>query len=425
LQLPLTLIKSLQAITGFDEEKFIATHQNPILTTSIRINPSKISKEKLDLPIGEKIPWTQNGFYLSERPKFTLDPFLHAGCYYVQEASSMFLEQALAQSIDLTKPLKVLDLCGAPGGKSTHILSLLNKESFLISNEVIGTRNAILQENTTKWGNENLVITQNDAKDFAKLESFFDVIVLDAPCSGSGLFRRDANAIKEWSENNVTLCNQRQQRIIADVLPSLKNGGTLIYSTCSYSTLENEDIMDWLGQVMEMENTKLQIKNDWNIDVTITAKGNEGYRFWPHKVKGEGFFICCFTKTSGETEFNFPKKIKNVVSIKETEKEIVKKWMNPNTSLAFYLHHNSILAIPNSIFNYLAILQNNLYLKSVGINVGSLIKKQLIPEHAFAISNLISNDFESVNLNLEQALVYLKKEEFVLEDALKGWLLFK
>src|ERR1044071_5586576 len=194
----------------------------------------------------DKIPWTEYGHYLSQRPSFTFDPLFHAGCYYVQEASSMFLEQALKQTIDLSKPLRVLDLCAAPGGKSTHILSLISKDSLLVSNEVIRSRAKILKDNIVKWGYSNVVVTNNDPKDFQRLENHFDVIVVDAPCSGSGLFRREPEAIEEWSINNVQLCCQRQQRILADIIPALKGGGILIYSTCSYSPQEDEQIVQWM-----------------------------------------------------------------------------------------------------------------------------------------------------------------------------------
>ena len=166
----------------------------------------------------ERVPWSSSGYYLPERPFFTFDPLLHAGVYYVQEASSMFLEQALKQTVSLDQPLKVLDLCAAPGGKSTLLQSLINSDSLLVSNDVIRSRANILEENLTKWGAENVVVTNNDPKDFTRLENFFDVIVVDAPCSGSGLFRRDPEAINEWSVQNVALCSQRQQRILADII---------------------------------------------------------------------------------------------------------------------------------------------------------------------------------------------------------------
>src|SRR5436190_23182745 len=259
--LPEKLLASLEGIKGFNKEAFEKVHSSGEQITSIRINPFKSSAEKLihdsRLTIHENIPWCEHGYYLKERPSFTFDPLFHAGCYYVQEASSMFLEQALKQTVDLSKPLRVLDLCAAPGGKSTHIQSLISPGSLLVSNEVIKSRCNILKDNIIKWGCNNVVVTNNDPKDFARLENYFDVIVVDAPCSGSGLFRRDEEAIGEWSENNVQLCSQRQQRIIADVWPALKKEGILIYSTCSYSKDEDENIIKWMDATFNIQYSTL------------------------------------------------------------------------------------------------------------------------------------------------------------------------
>jgi 16S rRNA C967 or C1407 C5-methylase (RsmB/RsmF family) len=250
--LPGKFLESLQGIEGFDKDAFVKVHESDVQVTSIRVNPWKAANSSIvngELSIGEsfnlsasndgenqnetsihhsrfiiheKVPWSQFGFYLKERPSFTFDPFFHAGRYYVQEASSMFLEQAFKQLIDLSKPIKVLDLCAAPGGKSTHIQSLISTESLLVSNEIIRSRNNILVDNVIKWGSTNVIVSNNDPSSFQKLEGYFDVMVVDAPCSGSGLFRKDEEAIDEWSLNNVQLCSQRQQRILADALPTLK-----------------------------------------------------------------------------------------------------------------------------------------------------------------------------------------------------------
>ena len=193
VHLPIDLINSLEGIRGFNKEAFVDVHESGEQVTSIRVNPFKLSMVNGEWSmfthhsqLTTHIPWTDHGYYLSSRPSFTFDPLFHAGCYYVQEASSMFLEQALKQTVDLSKPLKILDLCAAPGGKSTHILSLISKESLLVSNEVIRARANILNDNIIKWGCSNVVVTNNDPRDFQRLENYFDVIVIDAPCSGSG-----------------------------------------------------------------------------------------------------------------------------------------------------------------------------------------------------------------------------------------------
>lgn len=288
MHLPETFLNSLTGIKGFDKEAFEKVHASGEQVTSIRINPAKQSKIQ---NLNSKVLWSQYGYYLSQRPSFTFDPLFHAGCYYVQEASSMLLEQALAQTVDLSQPLRILDLCAAPGGKSTHIQSLISKNSLLVSNEVIRSRANVLKDNIIKWGCENVVVSNNDPKDFTKLENYFDVILVDAPCSGSGLFRKEPAAIEEWSKNNVQLCSQRQQRILADVWPALKKDGILIYSTCSYSKEEDEEIVKWVMDNFFVEVRSLVVENSWGI---IESGG--GYRCWPGKVKGEGFFIACFQK---------------------------------------------------------------------------------------------------------------------------------
>lgn len=313
MQLQEELLESLKSIESFDQEAFEKIHASGEQITSVRINPVKFSIENLKsdsyrINIDNRVPWSEYGYYLTERPSFTFDPFFHAGCYYVQEASSMFLEQALKQAVDLSMPLKVLDLCAAPGGKSTHIQSLISKNSLLVSNEVIKSRVNILKDNIIKWGCENVVVTNNDPNDFSRLENYFDVIVIDAPCSGSGLFRREPEAIDEWSPNNVKLCSLRQQWIIADVLPALKKDGVLIYCTCSYSKEENEDICEWMEEEFKIKNLKsdsyrVKIINDWNISESFY-----GFRFWPDKIKGKVFFLLASEK---KMEKNFcHKKIK-------------------------------------------------------------------------------------------------------------------
>ena len=297
-QLPPSLLASLKNVKGFDLSAFTIAHKTQNQISSVRINPAKIFDiNKSVLNVDSKVLWSSNGFYLKERPSFTIDPFFHAGAYYVQEASSMFLEEVLKQSCDLNASLKLLDLCAAPGGKSTLLQSLISNESLLVCNEVIKTRVNVLSENITKWGAVNTVVTNNDPKDFQRLPEYFDVIVADAPCSGSGLFRKDPDAINEWSVDNVVLCSQRQQRILADIIPALKPGGVLIYSTCSYSESENETIADWLLNENEYETVQIKLDSDWGIVETQSANNKAfGYRFYPDKIKGEGFFIAAFRK---------------------------------------------------------------------------------------------------------------------------------
>ena len=422
VQLPVQLIHSLQGIPGFEEPAFTAIHQSGKQVTSLRLNPLKTTD--IDLIIEGKsieatpVGWAADSYYLSERPSFTFDPLFHAGCYYVQEASSMFVEQALKQSVDLSKPLKVLDLCAAPGGKSTLIQSLLTKDSLLVTNEVIRQRVNILKDNIIKWGCDNVVVTNNDPKDFSKLPGFFDVIVVDAPCSGSGLFRRDEEAIEEWSENNVMLCSQRQQRILADVLPALKEGGVLIYSTCSYSKQEDEDIIDWISEQFQISNLKLAISNDWGITEVETSEDNYGYRFWPNLVKGEGFFLAVFRN---EQTNHFKNKTK--IQTKTVSKQllpIVSKWADVQQHELVQVN-TKVYAWPKYLFDNFDLIVQNLRVIYSGTLLGEQIHQKLIPDHALAMSNMALLKTQTVDVDYDTAIMYLQKDSIVIASSNAGW----
>lgn len=351
---------------------------------------------------GIPVPWCASGIYLSERPVFTLDPGFHAGAYYVQEASSMFLEQAVKASLDLSKPLRVLDLCAAPGGKSTHLLSLISSESLLIANEVIRSRASILSENIQKWGKANVIVTNNDPKDFAGINGYFDLVVVDAPCSGEGLFRKDEDAMNEWSEENANLCALRQRRILEDVWPSLKENGILIYCTCTYNEAENEDNLRWLSKQKSIEFIDLPMFP--GIEKTI------GYRFLPHKIKGEGFFIAAARKLSSEP----------TVKIKSGPLKVSKNdpgWLDG--SFRYVELDNLLVAMPDVDLPPLNFVTR-------GIAIATIMRNKVVPEHALALSVNISQDaFPAIDLTKEEALKYLAKETIEAHDNERGFAIMR
>ncbi|GET24571.1 rRNA methyltransferase [Prolixibacter sp. NT017] len=413
-QLPESFTQRMQAQLG-DEFEAFQQSLSEAAVSSIRVNSAK-SKNPVN---GKAVPWCQTGFYLDERPFYTLDPFLHAGVYYVQEASSMFLEQAFCQLPN--EPLKVLDLCGAPGGKSTHIVSLLPENSLLVSNEVIRSRAVILSENLKKWGNPNIIVTNNDPKDFATFEGQFDVLVVDAPCSGEGLFRRDENAIAEWSPENTTLCAQRQQRILADVWPALKPGGVLIYSTCTYNPGENEENLKWLNEFAEVENTSLPVKADWGVTETEAA-GLSGYRFYPHKTKGEGFFMAVVRKLDGETS-RIPKKLKSAAFsvASSSEKALVEGWLTGDNLDIFKLNE-ALFAFPSKYAAVLTWLQKGLRIVHAGVKIGEQKKKEVVPVHELALSPILQRGtFPEIELTLNDAIKFLHRDEIRPEAKERGW----
>jgi NOL1/NOP2/fmu family ribosome biogenesis protein len=332
------------------------------------------------------------------------------------------LEQALKQTVDLSQPLQVLDLCAAPGGKSTHLLSLLNDQSLLVSNETIRSRATILAENIQKWGNNNVVITNNDPEDFQNMEGFFDVIVVDAPCSGEGLFRKDPHASKEWSEENVDLCALRQQRILNQVWPSLKKNGILIYCTCTYNEKENEENLNWLAKEKKAESVKLKVESGWGIE-EIKSKNIFGYRFFPHKVKGEGFFISVVRKTEEQQEISIHRK-KTFDHPPTKIKERLSTWFKNSEEVEFVKHEELILALPTNYLFEIEFLSKFLKVIQKGTAIATAKHDKLIPDHAVVLSTKINHDnFNSIELSLDEAIAYLRKDVLNLTSEKTGFTL--
>ena len=269
---------------------------------SIRLNPMKIKKGEWEVVGGEQVPWCQDGYYLPKRPNFTMDPLLHAGCYYVQEAASMFLDEVMRQLSIAHCPLSIkqaLDLCAAPGGKSTLLRAALPADAMLYSNEPIRNRANILKENVTKWGYPNHEVTNLYPRDYRKQKRHFDFILCDVPCSGEGMFRKDEATIREWSPQNVEKCWQLQREIVNDAWKCLNDGGVLVYSTCTFNTKENEENVRWMMEELGAEIVPIEIKPEWNITGSLLEGFNEPvYRFIPGITRGEGLFMCVVRKAA-------------------------------------------------------------------------------------------------------------------------------
>jgi 16S rRNA C967 or C1407 C5-methylase (RsmB/RsmF family)/NOL1/NOP2/fmu family ribosome biogenesis protein len=401
----------------WDEAGYSNAHHTPI-PVSIRMNPRKPATLDFD----SSIPWSENGRYLKERPVFTLDPLFHAGAYYVQEASSMMLEQAFLQYAPKQKPLKVLDLCAAPGGKSTLLASLIKEEDLLISNEVIQSRAGVLVENMTRWGQMNTWVSSNDPKDFGRLPGFFDFMVVDAPCSGSGLWRKDEKAIDEWSPAHVQMCSDRQKRILSDVLPALKKEGILVYATCSFSPEENEQMLDWLVEAHNLSSLPLQFDAEWGLTETISEKQKAyGYRAYPWKMKGEGFFIAILKKNDGliSEQIWAGSSRENA---KEKQLQQIKTAFQPflNCSFEMLSVQDMHYALHSEHMVHWAGIKSSLYIKKAGTALGQLLKG-VVPEHDLAMSVHLSKEVPKVELSHQDALRYLKKESVAADLGLKGW----
>lgn len=413
--LPPEFEESIRNQLGSAYPAFVASLQDPP-PVSIRVHPLKGKRSTTNL----QVPWAESGEYLPARPVFTLDPLFHGGSYYVQEASSMFLEQALSRAVDLRQPVRILDLCAAPGGKSTHILSLLNRESLLVSNDAIRSRAAILSENIQKWGLPNTVVTNNDPADFKKLSSFFDMVVVDAPCSGEGLFRKDHEALTEWSPHNVQLCAARQKRILSDVWDALRQNGILIYCTCTYNTLENEGNLKWLNENHAVEFLDIPADPAWNIQ-EVNDGAIKGYQFYPHRLRGEGFFLSLIRKLEPAEHIKF-RAAKNLASPPRKIQERLNDWIDIKGYNTFVQFNELLFYTPSTYFSEIEFLLQNLKIVYAGTNLATLKHDKLIPEHALGLSvELNKNNFCVSDVSQEVALKYLRKESIHLPDAPLGF----
>ena len=411
------MLESLEKRKDFSKDSFLKAHEeDPVI--SIRYNPLKSEGEEDHFASQQPIPWNPYGFYLAQRPAFVFDPLFHAGLYYVQEASSMFIWEILKQCQAKTSS-RVLDLCAAPGGKTT-LLATYFQDGLVVANEVIKTRASILTENTSKWGTGNIVVANNDPKQFAQLPGYFDVLLIDAPCSGSGLFRKELEWREGWSQSNVELCSQRQQRILADTYTTLKQDGLLIYSTCSFSQEEDEDIVDWIMDTFDVENIGLSLEKSWGIEETLSDKHQaKSYRFYPGKTKGEGFFVSVFKKKSAEGQAYVMGAIEEANS---KEKAFLEKWLNHPEDLFIYKNKESFHAISALLADDIRLLKNRLYLRKGGTELGAIKGKDLIPSSELALSTYLSPLIPNYEVDESQALQFLRKNELERRDDLpNGW----
>ena len=400
--------------------------------TPVSIRPNRM---KCDLPVeGEPIPWASSGMYLKNRPTFTFDPMFHAGCYYVQEASSMFVERALQEYVK--EPVVMLDLCAAPGGKSTLCRSALPEGSLLVANEVMRNRSQVLAENLIKWGHPEVVVTNNDPADFTELTHLFDVILTDVPCSGEGMFRKDQVAVEEWSLENVDICWQRQRRILTDIWPSLKPGGFLIYSTCTFNREEDEDNVAWIAKELGAEILPVPIEDSWGITGNLVGGEFPVYRFLPHKTKGEGFFLAVLRKQEGECEetpsrfSKSPSRMDKKKKGKDNKQPLAvpkeaKEWLASVSDYSLAMKDTQVVAFPKAYQDEYALLQQTLKVIHAGITLGEVKGKDLIPHHSLAMSTALASEaFPKAEVSYEQAITYLRKEGLVLEaDVPRGYVL--
>lgn len=426
LNLPKAFESQMKSYLGENEFREFSEALEKEPRVSVRINRHKTETRPEN---SKQVPWNENGYFLEERPSFTLDPLFHAGCYYVQEASSMFISHIL-KTIQAPNDGIFLDLAAAPGGKSTLLSSYLGNNGFLVANEVIKSRANILKENTIKWGIGNTLVTQNDPEHFGELAGFFDLVLVDAPCSGEGMFRKDPDAMSEWSPEHVTLCTARQERIMDQAGSFVKGGGYLIYSTCTFNEKENEDMVRFIISEYDYEPVRIPLDPTWGIvetEVEIDGNSYFGYRFLPHRVEGEGLFISVL-KRPDDALIHEPKRTKDFkhpylkpVGKQEAEK-LIQQLELPEYS-CFYNLQDSYFWVNKDFQQHFEYLCRFLNIRYFGVELGKINNRQFIPNHELAVSILPKSGFLTVDLDLKNALDFLRKEDISLDNLPEGWVL--
>lgn len=395
---------------------------------SFRINRYKYRDS---LALQHRVEWCQSGYYLEHRPSFSSDPLFFAGAYYVQEASSMFIEQAVNRVVeDAFIPKRVLDLCASPGGKATHLLSLLDRSSLLVANEVVRSRASVLSDNIRKWGCPNVIVSNNDPADFKSLVGYFDLVMADLPCSGEGMFRKNPAAIEQWSRESVNLCAARQRRITGDIWSSLRPGGYMIYSTCTFNSIENDANIRWIVEELGAEVIEV-ISSEQACEWGVIRTQAGGYQFIPGVAKGEGFYCALLRKSQNNSDSDF------VNQQRERDRYLKRvKTLNPNDlfeeiplegEFKYLLKNDIVKAFPTEMASEMIYVESMLKVVHSGIAVSRLAgSKLLLPHRDLARSvDLKQSLFTEVELEKENAAKVIDSIPLILRDYPKGYILLK
>lgn len=407
-------------IEGYDTPIFNGLFDalsNTLPSVSVRYNRRKNEELKIDNPI----KWCEYGKYLSERVAFTFDPAMHQGLYYVQDASSMIISHIIKQ-LTADEPIRYLDACAAPGGKTTAAIDVLPQGSLVVANEYVPNRAMVLSENLTKWGYPSVVVSKGDTAKYRKLKNFFDIVAADVPCSGEGMFRKDEEAVAQWSLSLVGECVSRQKEILDNLWQSLKPGGFLIYSTCTFNRHENESMIEYLVEEYDALPVKISIPDESGIANGINAQ-EYCYRFLPHLIKGEGLFISVVQKKG---EFAETKVVKNKRKGQEKTASIkseIKDWIS-GADFEFTIDKDQVVAIPQMWKGEIMQLKSTLDVVHMGLPIATIKGKDYIPSHALAMSTEInSGAFNKCEVDYKTAISYLRRESIVLKDAPRGYVL--
>jgi 16S rRNA C967 or C1407 C5-methylase (RsmB/RsmF family)/NOL1/NOP2/fmu family ribosome biogenesis protein len=402
IALPQEFVQRIESQRHDAQELFAAL--NSEAPTSIRLNPRKLADV---FPTNQTVPWCSNGRYLPERPSFTKDPLFHAGVYYPQEAGSMFIH-AILQQLNLSESAVAIDLCAAPGGKSSILLDNLSSDALVISNEIVRNRAFILRDTLTKWGASNAIVSNKSAADFSKFSGLFDLILVDAPCSGEGMFRKDLDARTEWTRGNADTCALRQTEILDDIWPSLKTDGYLIYSTCTFNPDENDKQIKLLLEKYDCEIVELNFPESFQLE-----SSDFGYACLPHRMQTEGFFFSVIRKLERVNPYTVRK------SKKTKTKESLFPYQLDERLQAVEIQGHFYQA-PKTQLELMLHLNEQLGSMKFGTRLGEFINHKFNPHFEYALANFGPSQFAKQELSLDQALNYLKGNNIEL-DCKDGW----
>lgn len=414
MKLPELFVERIRSELGAEEAERLCAALSTEPSTSVRLNPRKMTTQRWD---GVRVAWSEYGYKLGERPSFTMDPCFHAGAYYVQEASSQFagyiIEQVMG-GVEECSGLRVLDMCAAPGGKSTHYAALVGEQGLVVANEINRSRAAVLADNARKWGTANMVITCNDSSRAAQLEEWFDVVAVDAPCSGEGMFRKSEEACEQWSEGNVAMCAERQWEIVQNAFRALRPGGVLLYSTCTFNRSEDEGIVQRLmaeyGDEL-CEAAEVAADESWGVVV-----GREGvfqtFRFFPHKVEGEGMFMAVARKAGSGARRRAKGRSKSVVRVDKRTSEELGRWVVGAEKFAFFQAGEMLYGCRKEHLEEIEMLSGVMSVIYSGVAMGQIFKGRLKPDAALALcADVNRGAVECREVDLATALQFLSKQD--------------
>lgn len=423
-QLPEKFVATLTAELGAEECQALCAALDTPATVAIRLHHDKPSKAADG---ARPIAWSQGGYYLDERPSFTTDPAFHAGAYYVQEPSSQFVGYLLRPIIERTPRLRLLDLCAAPGGKSTLYSSLVGCDGLVVANEINRQRAAVLADNVRKWGVGNVAVTNNDPAHFAGFEQWFDVVAVDAPCSGEGMFRKTPEARDEWNDGSAAMCAERQLKILQDIWPTLRADGTIIYSTCTFNRTEDEGLLErfseWVGEEELEAADEVSVGEDWGI-VCGRVGVWQTFRFMPHRAEGEGFFAAIARKSSNAGGKSRNPKSRKMIFSAPDKKSVaeLERWIKEPQKMKWAAINDTYYGYYASHADDMRVLAESMTVIHSGVCMGQIFKGKLKPEHSLAMfTNLNTSAIPTVEVSREMALDYLRRGDIgVCEQMAEG-----